>query len=31
MNTIGILAINTASYIDLISMVTRGPAAKFDT
>ena len=31
MNAIGILAINTASYIILISMATRGTAAWFDT
>ena len=31
MNVIGILAINTASYINLISMAARGAAAWFDT
>ena len=30
-NAIGILAINTASYINLISMAARGTAAWFDT
>ena len=31
MNAIGILAINTASYINLTSMATEGTAAWFDT
>ena len=31
MNAIGILAINTVSHINLISMATRGTAAWFDT
>ena len=31
MNAIGILAINTASYINLIGMAARGTSAWFDT